>query len=173
MNYSKPDSSSSALRLHLNENTAGCSPKVLEAIRAVEAERIALYPDYEDATRECAEFLGVDRSCVVLTNGLDEGIWAAAAACIRAGDRDAEAIVPEPAFDMYAASVEAAGGREDAGDDVAECVAIVARLDVGLVQQLVRGNQISRARGMHAQHKQHRRRSRTIVRDVESSADLH
>jgi histidinol-phosphate aminotransferase len=111
MKYSKPASGGSALRLHLNENTAGCSPNVLEAIRAIDAERIAVYPDYEVATRECAEALGVDRSWVALTNGLDEGIWAAAAACIRAGDRDAEAIVPEPAFDMYAACVEAVGGR--------------------------------------------------------------
>jgi histidinol-phosphate aminotransferase len=111
MDYSKPDSSLSALRLHLNENTAGCSPKVLEAIRAIDAARVAVYPDYTDATRECAEALGVDGAWVALTNGLDEGIWAAASGCLRAGDRDAEAIVPEPAFDMYAACVEAAGGR--------------------------------------------------------------
>jgi histidinol-phosphate aminotransferase len=111
MDYSKPASLPAALRLHLNENTAGCSPRVLEAIRALDADRIAVYPDYEEATRECASALGVDPSWVVLTNGLDEGIWAAAAACIRAGDRDAEAVVPEPTFDMYAACVKAAGGR--------------------------------------------------------------
>lgn len=111
MDYTKPRSQPSALRLHLNENTAGCSPKVLEAIRAIDAQRIAVYPDYDEAKRDCAAALGVDPAWVALTNGLDEGIWAAAAACIRGGDRNAEAIVPEPAFDMYAACVEAAGGR--------------------------------------------------------------
>ena len=110
MKYIKPASFDSALRLHLNENTAGCSPKVLEAIRAIDATRMAVYPDYDEATAECAAALGVDPSWVVLTNGLDEGIWAAAAGSIRAGDR-AEAIVPEPTFDMYAACVEAAGGH--------------------------------------------------------------
>jgi histidinol-phosphate aminotransferase len=111
MNYERPTSRPSALRLHLNENTAGCSPRVLEAIRAIDAQQIAVYPDYDEARRECAASLGVDPAWVALTNGLDEGIWAAAASTIRAGDRDGEAIVPEPAFDMYAACVEAAGGR--------------------------------------------------------------
>lgn len=111
MEYDRPPEARDGLRLHLNENTAGCSPKVLEAIRAIPATRIAIYPDYEEATRECAAALGVDPAWLVLTNGLDEGIWAAAGACIRAGERDAEAIVVEPAFDMYAACVKAAGGR--------------------------------------------------------------
>ena len=39
---------SSGLRLHLNENTAGCSPKVLAAIRGVSREDVAFYPDYDD-----------------------------------------------------------------------------------------------------------------------------
>lgn len=111
MDYQRLPDPGEGLRLHLNENTAGCSPKVLEAIRAIDVKRMAIYPEYVEATRECAEALGVDPAWVVLTNGLDEGIWAAAGACIRAGDRDAEAIVPEPAFDMYAACVTAAGGR--------------------------------------------------------------
>jgi histidinol-phosphate aminotransferase len=111
MDYERPTSFPAALRLHLNENTAGCSPKVIEAIRAIDATRMAVYPDYEEATRECAEWLGVDPSWVVLTNGLDEGIWAAAGACIRAAGPDREAVIPVPAFDMYAACVQAAGGR--------------------------------------------------------------
>ena len=111
MDYTRLPEPGAGLRLHLNENTAGCSPRVLEAIRRIPAERIAVYPDYAEVTRECAEALGVDPSWVVLTNGLDEGIWAAASACIRAGEGEAEVVVPEPAFDMYAACVKAAGGR--------------------------------------------------------------
>lgn len=111
MDYERLPEPGEGLRLHLNENTAGCSPRVLEAIRAIPATRIAIYPDYAPALGACASALGVDPGWVALTNGLDEGIWAAAGACIRAGDRDAEAIVPEPAFDMYAACVSAAGGR--------------------------------------------------------------
>ena len=68
------------LRLHLNENTGGCSPKVVEAVRGFTAERLALYPDFTDAIRETAAFLGVDPDRIVLTNGLDEGILLASIA---------------------------------------------------------------------------------------------
>ena len=68
------------LRLHLNENTGGCSPKVVEAVRAFTAERLALYPDFAGAVTETAAFLGVDPEGLVLTNGLDEGILLASIA---------------------------------------------------------------------------------------------
>ena len=42
-----------ALRLHLNENTAGCSPAVLAALRTIERDDIALYPDYGPIIEAC------------------------------------------------------------------------------------------------------------------------
>ena len=39
------------LRLHLNENTGGCSPAVLAAIRGVSMADVATYADYEGAVR--------------------------------------------------------------------------------------------------------------------------
>ena len=36
--YQRPESSG-GLRLHLNENTAGCSPRVIEAIRTMTREQ--------------------------------------------------------------------------------------------------------------------------------------
>ncbi|MEZ5285187.1 MAG: hypothetical protein R2712_10340 [Vicinamibacterales bacterium] len=68
------------LRLHLNENTGGCSPRVVEAVRGFTAERLALCPDFTDAVMETAAFLGVDADRLVLTNGLDEGILLASIA---------------------------------------------------------------------------------------------
>ena len=68
------------LRLHLNENTGGCSPSVVEAVRSFTAERLALYPDFTDAVRETAALFGVDPEWMVLTNGLDEGILLASIA---------------------------------------------------------------------------------------------
>jgi histidinol-phosphate aminotransferase len=111
MDYEKVPEPGEGLRLHLNENTGGCSTRVLDALRRITAEQVAFYPDYADATAACARLLGVDPSWVVLTNGLDEGIWAAASSCLRAGDAAGEAIISEPAFDMYAACVNAVGGR--------------------------------------------------------------
>ena len=108
MDYARIPDRGQGLRLHLNENTGGCSPAVLAAVRSLSAEDMAFYPDYGPTVSACAAWLGVASSQVVLVNGLDEGIWAAAAALIR-GSRN-EAIVVEPAFDMYAASVRAIGG---------------------------------------------------------------
>lgn len=98
------------LRLHLNENTGGCSPRVIDAIRRLTPEQIASYPDYEVAVRACAAHFGVDPEWVLLTNGLDEGILMAAIGHIsRRKIRDAETIVPLPAFDPYPNSSAAAG----------------------------------------------------------------
>src|ERR671918_776367 len=68
------------LRLHLNENTGGCSPKVVEAVRAFDACGLARYPDYHAAVLETAAFLGVNPDWLVLTNGLDEGVLLTAVA---------------------------------------------------------------------------------------------
>ena len=79
------------LRLHLNENTGGCSPKVVAAVRAFDATALALYPDFTDAVNETAAFLGVDPDRLVLTNGLDEGILLASIAFL--GQRTPDALV--------------------------------------------------------------------------------
>lgn len=100
------------MRLHLNENTAGCSPAVLEALRALGRQDAGFYPDYGLARAAVAGCFGVADDHVLLTNGLDEGILAAAGAAFR--ERTAE--VPEtlgvaPAFDMYEVCTTALGGR--------------------------------------------------------------
>jgi histidinol-phosphate aminotransferase len=128
MDYAKVPDPGEGLRLHLNENTGGCSPKVLEALRAITAGQVSFYPDYATATAACAGLLGVDPSWVVLTNGLDEGIWSAASSYLRAGDAVGEAIISEPAFDMYAACVNAVGGRLVAVPPRADLVFPLARV---------------------------------------------
>jgi len=115
--YQRPAAGPGGLRLHLNENTAGCSPRVLEAIRAVSALDVAFYPEYEEVISESAAYLGVPESWLLLTNGLDEGILAATVAAAQAGVTGGvladvpESIVPQPAFDMYAVCTGAVGGR--------------------------------------------------------------
>jgi histidinol-phosphate aminotransferase len=98
------------LRLHLNENTGGCSPKVLEAIRRVDPRDVSTYPSYPDLVRACARHFSVDPEWILLTNGLDEGILMAAVGHIaRARVYDAETIVPLPAFDPYPNATAAVG----------------------------------------------------------------
>lgn len=111
--YQHPETAPGALRLHLNENTAGASPKVVDAVRALGREDLALYPDYALVYRDVAAHLGVPEASVLLTNGLDEGILLSAviAQKRRPADGAPEAIVALPAFDMYAITSEACGVR--------------------------------------------------------------
>jgi histidinol-phosphate aminotransferase len=100
------------MRLHLNENTAGCSPAVLETLRMLGGREAGFYPDYDGARQAVAGCFSVTADHVLLTNGLDEGILAAAAAAFR----DRTGAVPEtigvaPAFDMYEVCTSALGGR--------------------------------------------------------------
>jgi histidinol-phosphate aminotransferase len=111
--YEKTATPRDGLRLHLNESTLGCSPAVIEAVRGLTAQEMALYPDYSEAIGACASYLAVREDEVLLTNGLDEGILAVSLHALRgAGAAEPhEAIVIVPAFDMFAASADAAGGR--------------------------------------------------------------
>ena len=59
MTFVRPPTQEGALRLHLNENTAGCSPAVIEAVRRVTSQDVAFYPEYDQLYRECADHLGL------------------------------------------------------------------------------------------------------------------
>jgi histidinol-phosphate aminotransferase len=96
----------------MNENAAGCSKTALAAIRALSARDIACYPDYDAAKAAVAGAFGVPPDFVLLTNGLDEGILAAAAAAFRRRDGTVpEAVGVSPAFEMYEMVVDGLGGR--------------------------------------------------------------
>jgi histidinol-phosphate aminotransferase len=98
------------LRLHLNENTGGCSPKVVDAVRAFDARGLSIYPDYRAAVLETAAYLNVDPEWLVLTNGLDEGVLLTAVAYL-AGTPEAELIIAAPAFDTYVTTARAMRAR--------------------------------------------------------------
>jgi histidinol-phosphate aminotransferase len=100
------------MRLHLNENTAGCSPAVIDTLRQLGRLEAGFYPDYDIARDAVAALFGVTPDHVLLTNGLDEGILAACATAYR----DRTGGIPEtlgvtPAFDMYEIYTDALGGR--------------------------------------------------------------
>src|SRR5687768_812562 len=113
------------LRLHLNENTGGCSENVVDAVRSFDARGLATYPDYRAAVIETAAFLGVDPDWLVLTNGLDEGVLLTAigylpaktpAALIDLGAPFVATALPEvvmamPAFETYVTTAKALGAR--------------------------------------------------------------
>ena len=86
------------LRLDFNENTIGCSPKVIEAIRSLTVEDFAVYPEYDSFYENIAQYLGVNTSEVLLTNGTDEAIKLVMETYLEMG---ASIILPTPTFAMF------------------------------------------------------------------------
>src|ERR1051326_5173664 len=57
------------LRLDFNENTVGCSPRVIGRLReCLSAGPLAVYPEYGDAKREIAAFFRTPPENFVFTN---------------------------------------------------------------------------------------------------------
>jgi histidinol-phosphate aminotransferase len=96
------------LRLDFNENTVGCSPAVLHALRNVTAEQMAMYPEYENSTRRLAAYFGVQPSEMLLTNGVDDALRLLMEVFIESGDT---VLIPEPTFSMYRFFSQVAGAR--------------------------------------------------------------
>lgn len=111
------------LRLHFNENTAGCSPAVMEALRTLTPHDVATYPEYDAITATVAAWLGVKAAQVLLTNGLDEGMYAVAQAGARAASSSrAQFIQTDPAFEMFEAFTGIVGGELVQVDPAADFV---------------------------------------------------
>lgn len=98
------------LRLDMNENTSGCSPRVMEKLRRILPATIALYPDREHAEKVLAKFLARSASQLLLTNGADEAIDLLCRSFLEPQDED-ELVVVTPTFSMYEIFAEAAGAK--------------------------------------------------------------
>ena len=59
--YHPPLAGRKGLRLDFNENTEGCSPRVLARIREITAEDLARYPEREPVEAIVAAHLGLVR----------------------------------------------------------------------------------------------------------------
>ncbi len=106
--YHPPLAGRDGMRLDFNENTVGCSPRVVEALRRMSAEDLARYPEKQWAESRMAEFLGVTSSEVLLTNGVDEGIHLLCQTYLEPGD---EALIVVPTYSMYRIHMRAAGAQ--------------------------------------------------------------
>jgi histidinol-phosphate aminotransferase len=98
--YSPPTSGRRGmLRLDFNENTRGCSPRVVEKLRNMAtADFLTVYPEYELARAEMAAFFGVSPDELTFSDGTDEGIHVLLQTFVESGD---EVIIPMPAFPMF------------------------------------------------------------------------
>jgi len=95
------------MRLDFNENTVGCSPRLVEFLRSqITPERLAVYPDYHAVKETLAGYFGVSPDEFTLTNGTDEAIQVFINTYIDDGD---EVLIPRPSYAMYRFYAEVAG----------------------------------------------------------------
>ena len=106
--YHPPLGGRDGLRLDFNENTAGCSPRVLERLSEITAEQIACYPERGPVEALVSDYLGIERNELLLTNGVDEAIHLLGNTFLQSGD---EVLIVVPTFAMYEISAAATGAR--------------------------------------------------------------
>lgn len=88
-----------SLRLDFNENTIGCSPKVVEFLKSqLDQGGLALYPEYAETRASVASFFGIEADRMMLTNGTDEAIQVLVNTFVDDGD---EVISLRPSYAMY------------------------------------------------------------------------
>jgi histidinol-phosphate aminotransferase len=97
------------LRLDFNENTVGCSPRVIAYLKEkLTADALTVYPEYVDAMRELAAFFAVAPGELLLSNGTDEAIQVLINTFV---DDGADVLLLKPSYAMYRFYVELAGAN--------------------------------------------------------------
>lgn len=95
------------LRLDFNENTVGCSPKVIEAItKYLTADHLTVYPEYVEAIRDLAAYFQVSENEFTMTNGTDEAIQVLVNTFV---DDNDDVLTLRPSYAMYRFYAEVAG----------------------------------------------------------------
>jgi histidinol-phosphate aminotransferase len=106
--YHPPLAGRDGLRLDFNENTVGCSPRVLERLRRLGPEQLASYPEREPVEAKVADMLGIAAPELLLTNGVDEAIHLLCQTYLEPGD---EALIVVPTYSMYRIYMMSAGAQ--------------------------------------------------------------
>jgi histidinol-phosphate aminotransferase len=95
------------LRLDFNENTVGCSPKVVEFLKMkLSEEALTIYPEYEATRAALSGFFGLGEDRFLITNGTDEAIQVLVNTYVDDGD---DVIILKPSYAMYTFYAEVAG----------------------------------------------------------------
>ncbi len=108
--YSPPSSGRAGkLRLDFNENTVGCSPRVIEFLtKKLCEQQLSIYPEYTRVKPALAAFFKVQPDELLLTNGTDEAIQVLVNTYV---DDNDEVIILRPSYAMYRFYSEVAGAN--------------------------------------------------------------
>jgi len=95
------------LRLDFNENTVGCSPRVIKSLKErLDPARLAVYPEYGPAKQAIAAYFRVQPDQFTFTNGTDEAIQVFVNTYVDDGQ---EVLLLKPSYAMYRFYAEVAG----------------------------------------------------------------
>jgi histidinol-phosphate aminotransferase len=95
-------------RLDFNENTTGCGPAALHALKHLTPHQLAMYPEYAKPTARIAKHFGVATDELLLTNGGDDALRVFFDTFVEPGS---QVLICEPTFPMYRYYAEIAGAR--------------------------------------------------------------
>lgn len=99
----------SGILLDFNERTLPPSSKVQKAIQdLLKTNKLQVYPEYGDLERKLAQYVGVNKNQIMITNGSDQGIDLIFRTFTEVGDT---VIIPIPSFAMFYQSAQIAGNK--------------------------------------------------------------
>ncbi len=97
------------MRLDFNENTVGCPPEIIRALRkAINPEMMTWYPEYDEGRQILARYFRVKPEEMVLANGTDDALKMVCDTFVDPGDT---LLVPAPTFPVYEFFNSVAGGK--------------------------------------------------------------
>ncbi|MBG99696.1 MAG: histidinol-phosphate transaminase [Solibacterales bacterium] len=107
--YTPPtDGRGGKLRLDFNENTVGCSPRVVRVLRnRATAQFLSVYPEYLASREKIAPFFGVQEDQLTFTDGTDEAIQLMVHTYVDPGQEVLMSWPTFPIFRLAAESVDA------------------------------------------------------------------
>ncbi|MDO8741413.1 MAG: histidinol-phosphate transaminase [Candidatus Woesearchaeota archaeon] len=107
--YAPPNSGrKDFIRLDFNENTKGCSKKVLDKMKSIDKMYLSTYPDYSGLNEKVAGYCKVKPNNIVVTNGCDAALKLVADCFV---DKNDSAVIIEPTFSMYEFFLTIAGAK--------------------------------------------------------------
>src|ERR1051326_3243831 len=97
------------LRLDFNENTLGCSPRVIDALKSgLDPAGLAVYPEYDSPRERIAIYFRVRPEEFLFTNGTDEAIQVFINTYVDDGQ---QVVLLRPSYAMYRFYSEVAGAK--------------------------------------------------------------